>query len=516
MTLRLCVILDRDRAPDPGARRLLAAIADDARFELAAVTRAPTHASETAASLPRAVRLALALEARAFPAPDSAPATIPPVTGFAQLAQGHFDVVIDLAHTAPALTVAARHGVWRLSVSTPDAGLAEARDRAPVTSVTLWCHRGDAPPVAIATAHYDTKFLATRNAAFAREKSVQLILRELARLDLAEQMPATVDAPAPPRPFASRDLPGYLWRSVTKLGALALNAGLARLGRRPGAFFLRLSEADPLTFDPTQGTDLIAPGNAYWADPFLFEHGGALYLFYEEFDYGTGLGHLAVGRLEGDALIPLGRILDSPDHLSYPFVFRWQDDILMIPETSARAGIEVWRATDFPTGWELAANALNGVQASDTVVFEHQGRWWLLTNLCHDSFGDFGAELHLFAIDGPMLNRVTPHPLNPVVIDTTRARGGGRVFARDGRLFRTSQDNSHGIYGFGLNLTEITELSDTVFHERRIRHIRPDFEPGIMGCHHMDAAAGRVVIDIRRRQIGARRLRPGQNQHPAP
>jgi hypothetical protein len=513
MTLRLCVILDRDRAPDPGMRRFLAAVSGDARFDLVAVTTAPAPAS----ALPGAVRFALAAEARLFPAPDSAPDAVPATTALDPAMSAGCDVIIDFSHAEAALTHAgsARHGLWRLSAYGEGAGLAEARDRAPVTWVTLWRYSSTAPPEAVASARYDTKFLATRNTAFAREKSVQMILRELARLDLAGSLAAGKPAPVPPRPFASRDLPGYALRTGTKLAARALNAGLARLGGRPGAFFLRLVEGDALNFDPTTGTDLIAPGNAYWADPFLFEHDGALYLFYEEYDYASGLGHLAVGRLEGDRLIPLGAALKRPYHLSYPFVFRWQDDILMIPESNAAGRVEVWRATAFPTEWELASVAFEGIEAADTVVFEHQGAWWLFTNICQDSFGDFGTELHLFAIDGPMLNEITPHPLNPVVIDATTARGGGRVFARDGRLYRTSQDNSHGIYGFGLNLTEITDLSRTSFSERRREHIKPDFEPDIMGCHHMDSAAGRVVIDIRRRQIGARRLRRRQHQNPA-
>lgn len=512
MTLRLCVILGRDRTPAPGARRLVAALTADARYDLAAVTTAPVPAT----TLPRAVRFALAAEAGVFPAPDSAPAITAPLIPFEQAQAAAYDVVIDFSHGDAALALArtTRHGLWRLSAFDAGAGLAEARDRATVSEVTLWCHRDRRLAEPIAAARYDTKFLATWNAAFTREKSVQLILRELGRLALTGALVAAIPA-SQPRPFTTRDLPGYALRTTAKLAARALNAGLTRLGQRPGAFFLRVCDGDAFDFDPAIGTDLIAPGNAYWADPFLFEHDGALYLFCEEFDYASGLGHLAVGRLEGDRLIPLGTALKQPHHLSYPFVFRWQGEILMIPECHATGRVEVWRATGFPTGWELASVALEGVEAADTVVFEHQGAWWLLTNICRDSFGDFGTELHLFRVDSPMLNEVTPHPLNPVVIDATIARGGGRVFGRDGRLYRISQDNSHGIYGFGLNLTEITELSMTAFSERRLRHIRPDFAPGIMGCHHMDSAAGRVVIDIRRRQIGARRLRRRQHQNPA-
>ena len=82
-------------------------------------------------------------------------------------------------------------------------------------------------------------------------------------------------------------------------------------------------------------------------------------------------------------------------------------------------------------------------------------------------------------------------------IDGTTARGGGRVFRQSGMLLRASQDNSHGVYGWGLNLMEITRLDRDGYAERRIRHVTPDLAPEVMGCHHFDAAGGQYVIDLR-------------------
>ena len=81
------------------------------------------------------------------------------------------------------------------------------------------------------------------------------------------------------------------------------------------------------------------------------------------------------------------------------------------------------------------------------------------------------------------------------------------MFEQNGRLYRSSQDNSHGTYGFGLNLMEITRLDPTGYEEHRVRHLVGDFAKEIMACHHMDAAAGRFVIDVRRRMLGAPKLR---------
>ncbi|PIE06986.1 MAG: hypothetical protein CSA74_09405 [Rhodobacterales bacterium] len=524
MTIGIGVIL-RQHAEQaelgPGERRLLHAIAEDPRLNLLLVSQAPA-ASDTPSG---AVARALALEARAFPAPDRAESASPEIVPLPAALPEGCDVVVDFSHSEAALRLgtAAPEGLWRLSCYAPGAGHGEARDRAAVTRVTLTRTRAGGETETLDVARYDTKFLATRNATLAREKSVQLVTRALARLahtgaasgearsenggetggENGSETGGEAAEAVPVRRFTAGDLPGYGFRSFRELFTRALHAAGERVGFRPGMFELRLGHGDGLSFDPAVTVPLTPPKGSYWADPFLFEHAGTLYLFYEVYDYKTRRGHLGVGRVEGDRLVPLGDVLKRPYHLSYPFVFSWKGEIWMLPETCGASQLELWRATDFPFGWELETTALEGVVAADSVLHEQAGQWWLFTNICRDSAGDHGAELHLFRVDSPMMNRLEPHPLNPVVIDTTTARGGGRVFARDGKLYRSSQDNSHGLYGFGLNLMQITRLDMEGYAEERVRHVTGDFAPGLMGCHHMDAAAGRFVIDVRRRTLGA-------------
>jgi hypothetical protein len=408
MSIGVGVVLDQGETPGPGERRFIKAIADDPRFHLCMVAAA----ARREAARTGLVDTALRFEARVFPAPDGAPTELPEIAalpdGLPERLPESCDLVVDFSHADAVLALAGHlsEGVWRLSAFTPDAGLAEARDRAPVTPVTLTRHRAGTPPQTISTARYDTKFLASRNVAMIREKSVQMVIHALADLDLHSSGPAAdpaAQAPggAPDRPpFVAADLPGYGLRTVTELATRALKVAVEKIGRRPGMFELRLGHGDGLSFDPAAGVTLSPPAGTFWADPFLHEHQGALYLFYEVYDYETRRGHLDVGRIEGDRMVPLGTALKLPYHLSYPFVFDWDGAIWMIPETHATQRLELWRATDFPTGWELAKTAFDGVHMADTVIYEHEGQWWLFTNICQDSFGDFGAELHLYRIDG--------------------------------------------------------------------------------------------------------------------
>jgi hypothetical protein len=101
-----------------------------------------------------------------------------------------------------------------------------------------------------------------------------------------------------------------------------------------------------------------------------------------------------------------------------------------------------------------------------------------------------------------MLTKLEPHPLNPVVFNSRCARNAGRLWRSDGHWYRPTQDNSHGTYGYGLNLMRIEELTMEHYRESQVRHLAPTFKPGIIGCHHIDAIGEQIVFDARHRYGG--------------
>ncbi|MGB5076714.1 MAG: hypothetical protein WBO17_04465, partial [Sphingorhabdus sp.] len=107
-----------------------------------------------------------------------------------------------------------------------------------------------------------------------------------------------------------------------------------------------------------------------------------------------------------------------------------------------------------------------------------------------------------FRADGPMLEKLEPHLLNPVVFDSRCARNAGRIWQRDGVFYRPAQDNSHGTYGYGLNLMRIEKMTMDRYSESLARHIAPTFKRGIIGSHHIDILDNRIVFDIRYRYGG--------------
>ncbi len=496
--LTLWLVFGDTGRPGNGELRLLDRLCDDPRYDVARCFTAPPPRDRTSAP----IRAQLALES-ALPLPGPYDSThwpavrertehlAPPITGAC-------DVVVDFTHApeVAGLAAHARHGFWRLDAFAPDGGIAAALDGTPATPVQLTrLSTHDAKPRLIAMALYDTKPLASRNRAYIREKSVQLIERALARLH-RDGTPA--DAPVaniPATPASA--LAGYGTRALAEFTGRLNRRIAARTGRTPRRFALRTGPGTLTDFDPALAREIPMPDNHFWADPFLIPYQGQTFCFFEDYDYATGLGQIGVGILTDAGLTHIGPAHKAAHHLSYPFVFAHEGAIYMMPETQAAKRLEIWRATDFPTEWTLHATAFNGQRLADSILLNDAGTWWLFTNICRDGFGDFCGALHLFRVDGPTLTRIEPHRLNPVVIGADTARGAGRIHRVGTRLLRLSQDNTGGVYGYGLNVMQIDRLDIDDYAEHRIRHIIPDFAPGLIGCHHMDSASGRVIIDVR-------------------
>ncbi|MBX9458405.1 MAG: hypothetical protein KL863_21535 [Rhizobium sp.] len=395
-------------------------------------------------------------------------------------------------------------GEWAFSFSTDQdggadwTGFRDVVDHLPSSEISLNARQGGRSSV-IASGGFNPKFSATRNSGFLKERAVTMLMRELRRLHDNGVVASSGVAPKPaPGPPSGRDLLRYSVGLGTSLARRATKAVKARTGLGATVWTLYVGRGDITDFDPGSAVEIAPSAGEIRADPFLFEHDHQLYLFYEAYKAGDRKAHIAVGRLDGDSLVPLGKALEKEHHLSYPFVFSHDGEIYMIPETNQARRVEVWRCVDFPLRWELHATALEGHSPADSALVRHAGAWWLFTNLSDfHAYEDHCSELHVFRVDGPSLRTIEPHRLNPVVIDGTVARNAGRLFSKDNRLHRPSQRNEHGIYGYGLNIMEIDQLDLDRYSERCVRVVHPDFKPGLMGCHHFDSAGGRFVIDAR-------------------
>jgi hypothetical protein len=214
----------------------------------------------------------------------------------------------------------------------------------------------------------------------------------------------------------------------------------------------------------------------------VFERDGETLVFVEQVRFADRKGELAVGRLErGGDLSALEPIMSAPHHLSYPFVLRDGGQTFMIPESSEARRVELWAATDFPTGWSRAAALIEDVEAVDASVVRHAGLYWMWVNQSFDG-GRLDDETSLYFSDR-LDSGWIPHPRNPVVSDARRARSAGRPFLHGGVLIRPAQDCTGG-YGSRVVFNAVEVLTPDDYRELPVGSLGPNWAAGRnLGAH---------------------------------
>ena len=90
------------------------------------------------------------------------------------------------------------------------------------------------------------------------------------------------------------------------------------------------------------------------ADPFMIQIEDIWYMFFEVLDGDTQKGSIGLATSVDAIKWTYDRIvLDEQVHLSYPCVFRVNQENYMIPETVTGDGISLYRAERFPYEWTL-------------------------------------------------------------------------------------------------------------------------------------------------------------------
>lgn len=244
---------------------------------------------------------------------------------------------------------------------------------------------------------------------------------------------------------------------------------------------------------------LRPPPGCYLADPFLVTHQSQRALLVENFDYRTNQGALYAIALDEHRAGPLQPILPGRAHTSFPFTFTHQGRLYLVPETSAEGSVEIHACEEFPARWRLARIVLEELDAADSVIFEKDGLWWLITAVREAG----GRHLQIYFADDPLEGRWQPHPVNQARLwqgaPCSSGRNGGAVIAQDGALFRPAQ-MSHRFYGEGLQWMRIEALTPSEYRETphpgppSVAQLIADWSP-----HHVSLEEGWVAFDIRDR-----------------
>jgi hypothetical protein len=405
-------------------------------------------------------------------------------------------------------TVSIRHGDTRVDHGGP-AGFWEVLERKPTTGFTIQrldperdggevlCRgsvltRGNHVPVNQAA-----------NRAWLLERSTLYLTKTIRALLDGRAMaePEALSTNPPYRHPGLHHLLLYGWRLARDRIRWRVSIGLGRRSRWAVSYIF----ADWRSAALGKARTISSPARTFLADPFVVAEAGRHHIFVEAFEFDRDKGLIGVYRIEEDcSATPLGVALDEPFHLSFPYPFRYEGDLYMVPESSANGDIRLYRCTDFPLGWTLHKVLMRDVRAADSMLFEKDGRWWMITNLNTLGRGLNDAEMHVFHAETPF-GPWRPHAANPVVFDAARGRNGG-ILIDDSGLYRVAQRPGFGVYGKGASIYRIEELTPETYREVKVQDVDPSFRRGIEGVHHLHQAGGLLAFDHFRTQ---RVSRPG-------
>lgn len=243
---------------------------------------------------------------------------------------------------------------------------------------------------------------------------------------------------------------------------------------------LRPAKAMP-TLSKNDVTDVRT---TFVADPFMV-HNGSWYMFFEVL-LTSNKGEIGLATSDNGLDWTYQQIVLREDfHLSYPYVFKWQDTYYMIPETLGANAVCLYEADEFPARWSLKARLIEG-QCADPSIIRFNDLWWMFT--CSTPYQHDTLRLY-FAED--LIGPWREHPKSPVIRnDKCRARPAGRVLKLDDRLIRFAQD-CVPLYGSRVRAFDVIELTTT--HYVEVENLAsPILQPSgegwnALGMHHVDA-----------------------------
>jgi hypothetical protein len=425
---------------------------------------------------------------------------VPVIEDVEKIADFSLDLLMNFASTEwnQRVSNSAKHGVWFHTFGDA-AGFREVIDDNPMTHLSLKSLRRETEDIIYhSTSPTLSRFSVGLNNNTCYWKAAAFMARALRDLQAGGNEVVKVD---------------HRFDQLGSPGNAAMSGMFLKLtGRAAARVFEKLTSVDQwivaYRFDGEELKYLIPPVGRFWADPFQIKVDGRYYIFFEDYVNSMGRAHISVVEVDRKGIVSgPTEVLKLDCHLSYPFVFEWQGDYFMIPETGERNVVELYRATSFPFQWDPVKVLLEARSPVDATLAEVNGQWLMFVNIEEEGVAVNWDELHLYFADSP-LGPWTPHERNPIVSDVRFARPAGRIFRSNGLLCRPSQDSSLR-YGYATIINIVTEFSMSAYREVPSLRINPDWDNDIIGVHTLNMLDEMTVIDclMKRRKFGSVRLR---------
>ena len=216
----------------------------------------------------------------------------------------------------------------------------------------------------------------------------------------------------------------------------------------------------------------------------------------ECFDYSEKKAKINVYELSEKEYVFIGTALEESFHLSFPYIFEFNNDIYMVPESSKNRDIRLYKCQNFPLEWTLEEVLISDIDAADTMILRKDNRWWMMTNEDPLKLNNHNYQMNIYYSDNLLNGEWIPHKNNPIIMDSNKARNAGLVITEDS-IFRVSQAfGFYKKYGENFSLNKIEVLDSNNYSEKTFSTHTKFFDKNILGSHHLHSNNIFSVFDI--------------------
>ena len=235
-----------------------------------------------------------------------------------------------------------------------------------------------------------------------------------------------------------------------KLGLAKTTAWGCALRKATSGYDTILKGEKNISFEVIDNTD------DYWfADPLLFAEGDKTWLFVEAFNKVAKKGEIGVFDIVDGKAQNFHILIQTPTHMSYPFVFKYQNGFYMIPETGAAGHIALYKSKNFPYDWEIDTILLESGVYRDTTVIKNEDGTLTLLSYKQEGTNRFNQK-NTFTVFSLDMEAKKIQKKSEFIDKKKVNRPAGPCFVINGKAYRVSQKCNRA-YGEAMYVYQINQ-----------------------------------------------------------
>lgn len=236
------------------------------------------------------------------------------------------------------------------------------------------------------------------------------------------------------------------------------------------------------------------PADRFLADPFLLRTDENIEILLEKYHYREGYGKIDLLTLNKEfKLLEANTVLDTKNHLSYPFTYHENDKYYLLPESAQNDKLSCYEFDNLTNSAKFVKDLID-LPLKDTTILKYNNKYW--------AFGALGTHeteytLNIFYSED-ILGPYKAHAGNPVKSGIDGIRQAGNFIVENGAIFRPTQNCKNG-YGESIMIKKIQILNESEFIEDDYMEIKAGQLRGnnqsISRVHTFNVLNDVVVID---------------------